>query len=169
MRSWMLATAGFVFLYARPVATHAFPGRLEERVRTATDTSQTFALYLPPGYTTERRWPVLFVLDPRGRALLGLQLFQDRAARLGWVILSSLQHAERRSARAQRQRRECDAGVGAGASVARPDSIVSGGLLGHRAGRVGVRRRAPRPRGRGDRCRRCAGILAGRSGDGVRG
>src|SRR2546427_10312280 len=89
MRSWMLATAGFVLLYARPVAAQAFPGRLEERVRSATDTSQTFALYLPPGYTTERRWPVLFVLDPRGRALLGLKLFQAAAARLGWVILSS--------------------------------------------------------------------------------
>jgi len=89
MRSWMLAAAGFVLLYARPVAAQAFPGRLEERVRSATDTSQTFALYLPPGYTTERRWPVLFVLDPRGRALLSLKLFQDHAARLGWVILSS--------------------------------------------------------------------------------
>jgi predicted esterase len=65
------------------------PARLEERVKSATDTSQTFALYLPPGYTTERRWPVLFVLDPRGRALLGAKLFQDAAARLGWVILSS--------------------------------------------------------------------------------
>jgi predicted esterase len=73
----------------RPAAAQAPLGRLEERVTSATDTSQTFALYLPPGYTTERRWPVLFVLDPRGRALLGLQLFQDRAARLGWVILSS--------------------------------------------------------------------------------
>src|SRR5882762_10349785 len=89
MRSWMVATAGFVLLYARPVVAQAFPGRLEVSVRTATDTSQTFALYLPPGYTTERRWPVLFVLDPRGRALLGLKLFQDHAARLGWVILSS--------------------------------------------------------------------------------
>jgi predicted esterase len=64
-------------------------GRLDERVTSATDTSQTFALYLPPGYTPERRWPVLFVLDPRGRALLGLKLFQEGAARLGWVILSS--------------------------------------------------------------------------------
>ena len=44
MRSWMLATAGFVLLYARPVAAQAFPGRLEERVRSATDTAQTFAL-----------------------------------------------------------------------------------------------------------------------------
>ena len=58
-------------------------------MRSTADTSQTFALYLPPGYTTERRWPVLFVLDPRGRALLGLKRFQDGAARLGWVVLSS--------------------------------------------------------------------------------
>jgi predicted esterase len=88
MRSWMLAAAGFVLLYARSAA-QAPPGRLEERVRSATDTSQAFALYLPPGYTIERRWPVLLVLDPRGRALLGLKLFQNGAARLGWVILSS--------------------------------------------------------------------------------
>ncbi|HEU5262883.1 MAG TPA: hypothetical protein VFU41_15795 [Gemmatimonadales bacterium] len=54
-----------------------------------TDTSQTYALYLPPGYGTEQRWPVLFVLDPRGRALLGLELFRAAAARLGYVILSS--------------------------------------------------------------------------------
>src|SRR5213593_5160401 len=89
MRSWMLAAAGFALLYAPSAAAQAPPGRLEEQVRSVTDTSQTFALYYPPGYTTERRWPVLFVLDPRGRALLGLKLFQDAAARLGWVILSS--------------------------------------------------------------------------------
>src|SRR2546422_1500512 len=89
MRSWMLAAAGFVFLYAPSAAAQAPVGRLEEQVRSVTDSSQTFALYSPPGYSTERRWPVLFVLDPRGRALLALKLFQDRAARLGWVILSS--------------------------------------------------------------------------------
>src|SRR3989442_15517694 len=88
MRSCMLAAAGFVFLYAPSAAAQAPPGRLEEQV-SATDSSQTFALYYPPGYSTERRWPVLFVLDPRGRALLALKLFQDRAARLGWVILST--------------------------------------------------------------------------------
>lgn len=65
------------------------PGRLIEHVTSASDTSQKYALYLPPGYTTGRRWPVLFVLDPRGRALLALELFQDAAARLGWVVMSS--------------------------------------------------------------------------------
>ncbi len=81
--------AAWWLLCARPCAAQAPPGRLDERVTSATDTSQTFALYLPPGYTTERRWPVLLVLDPRGRALLGLKLFQAAAARLGWVVLSS--------------------------------------------------------------------------------
>src|SRR2546429_9214462 len=86
MRSWMLAAAGFALLYAPSAAAQAPPGRLEEQVRSVTDTSQTFALYYPPGYSAERRWPVLLVLDPRGRALLALQLFPDRAARLGRVI-----------------------------------------------------------------------------------
>src|SRR5690348_10277589 len=89
MRSCMLAAAGFVLLCAPSALAQSPPGRLEERVRSATDTSQTFALYYPPGYPTERRWPVLLVLDPRGRALLALKLFQDRAAGLGWVIVSS--------------------------------------------------------------------------------
>src|SRR5882762_241275 len=85
----LLIASGCWLVCLRLAAAQAPLGRLEERVTSATDTSQTFALYLPPGYTTERRWPVLFVLDPRGRALLGLQLFRDRAARLGCVILSS--------------------------------------------------------------------------------
>ncbi len=85
----ILIVAGCALLCARPGAGQVPGGRLEERVPSATDTSQAFALYLPPGYTTERRWPVLFVLDPRGRALLGLKLFQAAAARLGWVVLSS--------------------------------------------------------------------------------
>jgi predicted esterase len=81
--------AGGVLLFPLPSAAQAPPGRLDERVASATDTTQTFALYLPPDYSTARRWPVLFVLDPRGRALLGLKLFQDAAARLGWIVLSS--------------------------------------------------------------------------------
>lgn len=64
-------------------------GRLTERLTTPSDTSQAFALYLPPGYTRERRWPIVFVLDPRGRALLALDLFRGAASRLGWIIMSS--------------------------------------------------------------------------------
>src|SRR5881397_3328173 len=85
----ILTAAGWLLLWSRLVAAQAPPGRVQERVVSVTDTAQTFAVYLPPGYSSVRRWPVLFVLDPRGRALLALRLFQDVAARLGWVVLSS--------------------------------------------------------------------------------
>src|SRR5947208_5466079 len=90
MRAVMIA-AGWLSL-GPPLtlgATQATPGRVQERVVSVTDTAQTFAVYVPPGYSSVRRWPVLFVLDPRGRALLALKLFQDAAARLGWVVMSS--------------------------------------------------------------------------------
>src|SRR3989449_643643 len=95
---WMLVAGLVQLLLARVQKTMGGSGRagagaprarLDERLGSPSDASQTFALSPPPGYTAGRRWPVLFVLDPRGRALLGLKRFQDGAARLGWVILSS--------------------------------------------------------------------------------
>ena len=86
-RVWLVAL-WCTSLLPRPGAAQ-LPGQVVERVTSTTDTSQAYALYLPPGYRSERRWPVLFVLDPRGRALVGLQLFEEAAARVGWVVLSS--------------------------------------------------------------------------------
>jgi hypothetical protein len=88
MRRVMALTAAEAAV-AHPCLGRAPPGRLEERVTSVTDTSQAFALYLPPAYRGDRRWPILFVLDPRGRAVLGLKLFQEAAARLDWIIMSS--------------------------------------------------------------------------------
>ena len=87
--STIVAAAALFAAAAYPCAGQLPPGRLVERVSSVTDPSQTYALYLPPGYTPDRRWPVLFVLDPRGRALLALKLFEDAASRLGWILMSS--------------------------------------------------------------------------------
>jgi predicted esterase len=65
------------------------PGEAAERVRSASDTAQEYAVYLPPGYTPERAWPVLFAMDPRGRAMVPMRLFRLAAGRLGWIVLSS--------------------------------------------------------------------------------
>ena len=64
-------------------------GHFDERLIADADSTQSYALYLPPGYDTTRRWPILFVLDPRGRAKLALDLFRPAAERLGFVIMSS--------------------------------------------------------------------------------
>jgi predicted esterase len=85
----ILAAAALFAAAAHPCAGQLPPGRLVERVSSVADPLQTYALYLPPGYVPDRRWPVLFVLDPRGRALLALRLFQDAASRVGWIVMSS--------------------------------------------------------------------------------
>jgi len=70
-------------------AARAQVGHLDERVTAAGDSTQSYALYLPPGYNASRRWPVLFVLDPRGRAMLALDLFRPAAASSRLGVMSS--------------------------------------------------------------------------------
>jgi len=89
MRAARIAALVVAAWWGRPCVAQTGAGHVDERVTSTTDTAQHFALYLPPGYTTERRWPILLVLDPRGRALLALRLFQVAAARLGWIVMSS--------------------------------------------------------------------------------
>ncbi len=64
-------------------------GRVVENLPCIKDPSQTYALYLPSAYDHKRRWPVLFAMDPRGRALIPLERFREAAERFGWIIVSS--------------------------------------------------------------------------------
>lgn len=65
------------------------PGRIHDSVVSRSDPTQSYALYLPSTYAATRRWPTLFVLDPRGRGRLGAELFRAGAERYGWLVLSS--------------------------------------------------------------------------------
>ena len=62
---------------------------ITENVRCARDSSQSYTLYLPSRYSTERKWPVLFVFDPRGRGTFAAELFRNGAEESGWIVLSS--------------------------------------------------------------------------------
>ena len=64
-------------------------GRIIRRLVSSADTTQRYALYLPSSFTRNRQWPVLFLLDPRGRALIPLQRFRPAAERLGYMVISS--------------------------------------------------------------------------------
>lgn len=65
------------------------PGRVTPLVVAFSDSTERYALYLPSTFAPARRWPVLFVMDPRGRALLSLRLFRRAAEARGWIVLSS--------------------------------------------------------------------------------
>ena len=64
-------------------------GRIMQRLTSRADSSQRYALYLPPSFTRDRQWPILFLLDPRGRALVPMRRFQPAAERLGYIVISS--------------------------------------------------------------------------------
>lgn len=64
-------------------------GRVVERVSSSSDRSQEYALYLPSDFDDARSWPVLFLLDPRGRALVPLELYREPAEKHGYVVMSA--------------------------------------------------------------------------------
>lgn len=69
--------------------TKPVPGELAKQIVSNRDSAQRYAVYLPQAYSREKRWPVVFIMDPRGRALLALRLFRRGADELGYILLSS--------------------------------------------------------------------------------
>jgi predicted esterase len=59
------------------------------RVRSGGVLLAAYALFIPSAYRPDTTWPVLFALDPRGRAPVPLARVREAAERLGWVVLSS--------------------------------------------------------------------------------
>jgi dienelactone hydrolase len=65
------------------------PGTLVERVTSPSDSTQAYALYVPAAYDTAKSWPVLFLMDPRGRALTPMRAFEPAAEEHGYIVISS--------------------------------------------------------------------------------
>ncbi|MFW6083862.1 MAG: hypothetical protein ACODAA_01470 [Gemmatimonadota bacterium] len=64
-------------------------GRIVENVRATSDSSRSFALYVPTSYTPDREWPLVMIMDPRGRGVPPLRKLVPAAERLGYVVASS--------------------------------------------------------------------------------
>ena len=74
-------------------AAAAAPGEIDADVVCAADPSKRYALYLPSDWTPDRAWPLLVVLDARGRALHAIERFVPAAEQYGWVVASSYDSA----------------------------------------------------------------------------
>jgi poly(3-hydroxybutyrate) depolymerase len=51
--------------------------------------AQGYALYLPPGYTPTRAWPVIYAFDAGGRGLTPVERYRAAAAQYGFIIAGS--------------------------------------------------------------------------------
>jgi predicted esterase len=64
-------------------------GSVTERVACAGAAGQSYALYLPSGYTRDRAWPILYAFDPGGQGARPVKLAAAAAERFGWIVAGS--------------------------------------------------------------------------------
>jgi len=64
-------------------------GQIVERIEALSDSSQSYALYLPSNYSPDRKWPVLYAFDPGARGRVPVERFKDAAEKYGWIVLGS--------------------------------------------------------------------------------
>jgi len=73
-----------------PVAAQDLPsGTIVDRVVCAASADQSYALYLPAAYSPDKRFPILYALDPGARGRLPVERFKDAAEALGFIVAGS--------------------------------------------------------------------------------
>jgi len=64
-------------------------GKVIDRVICQNSPSQSYALYLPPEYTPEKSWPILYAFDPSARGKIPVERFKESAERLHYIVAGS--------------------------------------------------------------------------------
>jgi poly(3-hydroxybutyrate) depolymerase len=64
-------------------------GQIIDSVTCATDASQSYALFVPAGYTPSHPWPVIFAFDPGGRGRTPVERYQAAAEQYGFIVAGS--------------------------------------------------------------------------------
>ena len=63
--------------------------QIVEKLECLNDSSQSYALYLPANYTPDRKWPILYALDPGARGKTPVEHFKEAAEKYGWILAGS--------------------------------------------------------------------------------
>lgn len=67
-----------------------FPkGQIIDQVICKNDTSQSYALYLPSNYSTEKSYPVIYAFDPHAIGKLPVSMYKELAEQYGYIIVGS--------------------------------------------------------------------------------
>ena len=64
------------------------PGQIGEVV-CGSDHGQSYALYVPSGYTAAKRWPIVYFFDPAGRGRRPVNLYKNIAETYGFIFAGS--------------------------------------------------------------------------------
>jgi len=87
------AVALTLFFVASAAGQALRPGTLTGSIVSRSDARHRYAVYLPSTYDSHQPAPILFVMDFRGRARVGAEVFVPAAERFGWIVMSSFNTA----------------------------------------------------------------------------
>jgi predicted esterase len=65
------------------------PGTVIDPVACAADPAETYALYLPSGYTSERPWSLLIAFHPAAQGRVMVEKFRAAAEQYGYIVAAS--------------------------------------------------------------------------------
>jgi tetratricopeptide (TPR) repeat protein len=83
------ALNGLSLLLTAEKPTSFARGEIIDNVVCKHDSKQSYTLYLPKNYSTDKKWPILFAFDPGARAKLPLELFKTTAEKYGYIVVCS--------------------------------------------------------------------------------
>ena len=70
--------------------TESLPaGQIIDTIECEGSPDQSYALYLPSAYTPERKWPILYALDPGARGKVPLEHLHQAAEAYGFIVAGS--------------------------------------------------------------------------------
>lgn len=69
--------------------TSFIKGKVIEVVKCRYDATQSYALYLPPNYDKNKKWPVIYMFDPHGTGYLPLKKYSSIAEKFGYILIGS--------------------------------------------------------------------------------
>ena len=68
---------------------HFSAGAVVPKVICAGNPQQSYALYLPSGYSSAKRWPIIYVFDPGGRGPTAVEAIRAAAEQAGYIVAAS--------------------------------------------------------------------------------
>ncbi len=64
-------------------------GKVVDTVKCIYSREQTYALYLPSYYTTEEKYPIIYIFEPAARGSLPVRKYKDLAEEFGYILVCS--------------------------------------------------------------------------------
>lgn len=72
-----------------PAANPLPVGQVIDAVACASDSTETYALYLPSAYTSAKPWPIIYTFDPSAHGRTSVNLYKDAAEKYGFILTAS--------------------------------------------------------------------------------